>query len=161
MKTKIFILVILFILFSLFTGEAYAFEKSSGSSAMLAKAGEINSEDNRVKTLRSFFEYYNSPLSSYAQVFIDRADEYNLDWRLVEAISGVESTFGLEIPYGTYNAWGWGIYGNNVTYFKSWEDGITTISKGLRENYIDRWGATNIYEIGAIYAASPTWAVRV
>ncbi len=45
--------------------------------------------------------------------------------------------------------------------FSSWNEGIETISKGLRENYIDKWGAKDVYQIGKLYAASPTWAERV
>jgi len=84
-----------------------------------------------------------------------------LDWKLVAAISGVESTFGQQIPYESFNGWGWGIYGDNVIRFSSWKQGIETVSQGLRTNYIDKWGARDVYEIGALYAASPTWAQRV
>ena len=90
--------------------------------------------------------------------FIKTADEYNLDWKLVAAISGVESTFGKEIPNDSYNAWGWGVYGDNVIRFKSWTDGIETVSQGLRQRYMDQWGGKDIYQIGAMYASSPAWA---
>ena len=136
-------------------------ENSSRSSAVLADARGVSLSDNRVKILREFLESYNSPLAPFAGTFVETADIYNLDWRLVTAISGVESTFGQQIPANSYNGWGWGIYGNNVTYFSSWEDGIQTISKGLREKYMDMAGTDNIYAVGSSYAASPTWAVRV
>ena len=144
----------------LFSPRVFA-QNSSGSSAVLADARSAFYSDNRVKILREFLESYNSPLAPFSQVFVENADTYNLDWRLVAAISGVESTFGQQIPQGSYNGWGWGIYGNNVIYFSSWEDGIQTISKGLRERYMTQRGAANVYEIGSTYAASPTWAVRV
>lgn len=117
-------------------------------------------KDNRVAILKEFLETYNSPLAENSEDFVKSADKYDIDWKLVAAISGVESTFGKQIPNNSYNGWGWGVYGDNVIYFKSWSDAIETISKGLRENYIDR-GATNIYAIGRIYAASQTWAQRV
>ena len=127
----------------------------------MADSQTLALSDNRVKILREFLESYNSPLAPFARVFVETADTNNLDWKLVAAISGVESTFGQQIPQDSYNGWGWGIYGNHVTYFSSWEDGIQIISKGLRENYIDKWGATNVYEIGRMYAASGTWASHV
>ncbi len=34
------------------------------------------------------------------------------------------------------------------------------MAHGLRVNYINK-GAKNIYDIGHIYASSPTWAIRV
>ena len=161
MKNKI-LFVLSFVILSIFILAPKVFaENSSKSSAVLADARSVFLSDNRVKILREFLESYDSPLAPFSQEFVENADNYNLDWRLVAAISGVESTFGHQIPSGSYNGWGWGVYGDNVIYFSSWEDGIQTISKGLRERYMDQRGATNVYEIGRTYAASPTWAVRV
>jgi hypothetical protein len=140
---------------------AYAQESSASSaSTKLPKTIQLG-VDSRVKILTSFLKQYDSPLVPYAADFVETADKYNLDWRLVAAISGVESTFGKEIPSNSYNAWGWGVYGDNVIRFKSWNDGIEIVSQGLREKYMDQWGGDNIYEIGAMYAASPAWAGHV
>jgi hypothetical protein len=117
--------------------------------------------DSRVKILASFLKQYDSPLTPYANDFVQMADKYNLDWKLVAAISGVESTFGKEIPPASYNAWGWGVYGDNVTRFSSWDEGIATISQGLRERYMDQWGGENIDKIGAMYASSGAWSGHV
>jgi hypothetical protein len=139
-----------------------ASEITSGTSASLQQSTFIaKGEDNRGKILKKFLEKHSSPLVAHSYVFIKHADKYNLDWRLVASISGVESTFGKFIPYNSYNGWGWGVYGENVIYFSSWEEGIETISRGLRENYIDKWGAEDVYAIGSIYAASPRWAGNV
>lgn len=115
--------------------------------------------DERAKILQEYLFRYNSPLRNHTQDFVEAADLYSLDWKLVAAISGVESTFGKAIP-GGYNAWGWGVYGTQAIYFKSWRDGIYTVSAGLRQNYLDK-GLTNPYEINRIYAASPTWGSHV
>lgn len=133
----------------------------SGSSANLYEDSFVKPSDTRAKILKEYLNQHSSPLEENAKDFVRYADEFNLDWRLVAAISGVESTFGKFIPYDSYNAWGWGVYGNNVIYFSSWKEGIGTISKGLRENYINKMETDNIYRIGRLYAASPTWAVRV
>ena len=117
--------------------------------------------DNRAQILRFFLEQYNSPLADHAQTFIDQADANHIDWKLVAAISGVESTYGEAIPPYSYNAWGYNVYGTNVRRFSSWDDGITVVSHDLRTIYMDQRGATNVYQIGATYAASPTWASRV
>lgn len=116
--------------------------------------------DNRAKILRDYFAKYNSPLQYHAQDFIDAADENEIDWRLVPAIAGVESTFGKFIPTNTYNGWGWGVYGDQALGFKSWRDGIFTVSGGLKKNYIDR-GLKDPYAMNRVYAASPTWGVKV
>ena len=149
-----------FLVLSLFTQKINA-QNASGSSASLQPTLSIKVDDNRVKIIKNFLDKYNSPLAKYANTFVERADNYGIDWKLVASISGVESTFGKHIPYNSYNGWGWGVYGNNVMYFSSWENGIETVSKGLRENYINKWGAENVYEIGKYYASSPTWASRV
>jgi len=161
---KKYLIILISILFLGITSQtAFAEEKAAVTSAkvILASAGKEQTEDNRAKILKSFFDEHNSPLSDYADDFVKQADKYNLDWKLVAAISGVESTFGLAIPPNSYNGWGWGVYGDNVHYFNSWDDGIETVSQGLREQYMDKWGATNIYEIGSLYAASPAWASHV
>jgi len=139
----------------------YAQEFSAGSSAALLKPSNQKTSDSRVRILREYLEKYNSPLVPYAGTFVENADKYNLDWKLVAAISGVESTFGREIPNDSYNGWGWGIYGDNMIRFSSWTEGIQTISEGLRTKYMNQWGAKDVYQIGKLYAASPTWAQRV
>lgn len=161
MKNKI-LLAVLAAVILIIPQTTYAQERASVSSATI-QVPEILREgsDNRAKILKKYLEIHDSPLKDNAKDFVYYADKYNLDWKFVAAISGLESTFGQQIPYNSYNAWGWGIYGDNMIRFNSWEEGIKTISQGLRERYINGWGASNVYEIGAIYAASPTWAQRV
>lgn len=115
--------------------------------------------DTRANILAHYLANFNSPLQYHAQDFIDAADTYQLDWRLLPAIAGVESTFGKQIP-GGYNGWGWGVYGDQAIYFNSWKDAIFTIAKGLRENYFNK-GLTEPYAINRVYAASPFWGSRV
>ena len=141
---------------------AQASSKIAASSAAFTKISSLAVKtDNRAEILHDYLMKRNSPLAPNAKDFIEQADKYNLDWRFVAAISGLESGFGKQIPQNSYNGWGWGIYGDNVKYFSSWSDAIETISQGLRENYIDKMGTSDIYRIGHRYASSPTWAVRV
>lgn len=120
---------------------------------------EAKKIDPRAKILSKYLAKYNSPMQYYAQDFIDASQTYGLDWKLLPAIAGVESTFGKRIP-GGFNAYGWGVYGTQAIYFSSWRDGMFTIAKGLRENYLNK-GLTDPYSINRIYAASPTWGARV
>lgn len=155
MKVK---LAFAFLLFLVVTPQPIYAQTKSASATLAYHEVEV---DYRAKTLQAFLEKYSSPLSKYADTFVEEADINGLDWRLLAAISGVESTFGKQIPYNSYNAWGWGIYGTNAIYFSSWEEAIKVISKGLSENYIEPLGTDDVYAIGRIYAASPTWAQRV
>lgn len=120
---------------------------------------EVKKADKKALILAKYLERYDSPLQYHAQDFVEAADMNGLDWKLLPSIAGVESTFGKHIP-GGYNAYGWGVYGNNALYFKSWRDGMFTVAKGLRENYINR-GLTNPYSMNRIYAASPEWGWKV
>src|SRR5688572_7783897 len=47
--------------------------------------------DPRAKILADYLEKRNSPMKNQAQDFIDAADHYGIDWKLVPAIAGVES----------------------------------------------------------------------
>lgn len=115
--------------------------------------------DSQAKVLADYLRRHDSPLQYSAQDFIDASREYDLDWRLVAAIAGVESTFGKAIP-GGYNAWGWGVYGNQAIYFKSWKEGIFVISEGLKKGYVDK-GLNNPHFMNKFYAASPAWGGNV
>ena len=157
----IFTVISVALLLLISRSDSYAFGQASGSSATLNPTISQKPYDNRVEILESFLESYDSPLVPFARDFVESADRYNLDWRLVASIAGLESTFGKHIPYNSYNGWGWGVYGNNVIRFKSWPEGIETISKGLRENYLKDKPESDPYFIGPTYAASPTWAQRV
>ena len=105
---------------------------------------------------------HNSPLVEESGHFIAEADRLGLDWKLVAAIAGTESTFGKRVPSGSYNAWGWGIPtgAQSGIAFNSWKKGITTVSEGLKYRYVNR-GAVSVEQIGRIYAASPRWAGNV
>lgn len=124
-----------------------------------ARVSNAKKVDKKALILAKYLQKYDSPLQYHAQDFVDAANANGLDWKLLPSIAGVESTFGKHIP-GGYNAWGWGVYGNQALGFRSWKEGIFIISKGLKENYVNR-GLTNPYEMNRIYAASPSWGGKV
>lgn len=127
-------------------------------SATIKTGASADGFDYRVENLRNFLAKFDSPLVPYSQDFVDYADLYGLDYRLVPSISGVESTFGKQIPYKSYNAYGW-VNGNYS--FKSWTDSINVVSSTLRTNYIDK-GAASIPKIARRYAPpSTTWGSKV
>jgi len=166
MKRRIFTILLLagLTLFTAITPQkAIASEQTSDASAILADPQNVQvvKHDNRAEILRAYLAQYNSPLADHADTFIKEADANQLDWRMVAAIAGVESGYGKAIPAYSYNVWGFGVYGSNVRRFESWDDGITVVTTALRQEYMNARGATNVYEIGATYAASPTWASRV
>lgn len=151
-----------FIIFAFICGgEALAYEQASGSSATLNNEIARVKIDNRARILEKFLLDRKSPLAPHANTFVEAADKYNLDWRLVASIAGLESSFGIHQPAGSHNGWGWGYNNGTVKHFDSWDEAIEEISKGLRENYLKDRPYSDPYIIGPTYAASPTWAVRV
>lgn len=115
-------------------------------------------QDERVRKLEAYFAKHNSPLKPYAYEFVYYADVYQLDWKLVPAISGVESTFGKHIPFNSYNAYGWA---NGAYKFTSWENSIEHVTKTLREKYYDR-GLTTVPKMSRVYCPpNPAWGLKV
>lgn len=93
----------------------------------------IKSEkDNRVEKLRIYLESKNSPYSDKADFFVKTADKYKIDYTLLPAISGIESSFGLYLVNGSHNPFGWG---GGYIYYDSWEDCIESVAKGIATNY--------------------------
>lgn len=93
--------------------------------------------DGRVANLKSFFRKYNSPLYYHAEKIIEVSDKYEFDYRLLPAIAMQESNLCRVIPENSHNCWGWGIYGTQVIRFKSYDEAIETVAKGIKRDYID------------------------
>lgn len=160
MRTKLFVVLFMFFFItSILPQKIQAQEKASGSSATFHDILAQQALDNRATVLRNYLEAQQSPLAPYAPEFVQQADLYKIDWKLLVAISGVESTFGKEVP--CTNAWGFGVYGDQTLCFTSYDAAIRTISQTLRTQYMDKWKETDIYSIGHSYASSPTWATHV
>lgn len=154
MRIILTILVFFFLAFYFYTQP-----KKEGVKAEVKTEITASKLDKEAEILAKYLARHNSPLQYHAQDFVDAAKTYGLDWKLVPAIAGVESTFGKFIP-GGYNGWGWGVYGTQALYFKSWKDAIFIVSKGLKEDYISR-GLLDPYSMNKRYAASPVWGAKV
>ncbi len=98
----------------------------------------VGKSDGRALLIQRFFEGYNAPLAKYADTFVEVADRYHLDYRLLPAISMQESNGGKRIPKNSNNPFGYGIYGSKILRFTSFDQAIAAVGQGLRQNYIDR-----------------------
>jgi hypothetical protein len=87
-------------------------------------------EDQREEILKAYLKAKNSPLAEYAVVFIDVADKYNLDWKFLPAIAGIESSFARHQLKDSHNPFGWG---GGYIYFDSYEEAIWTVGEGLHK----------------------------
>lgn len=99
---------------------------------------DIKIADGRVANLKAFFRKYYSPLYDYADLIVSVSDQNQFDYRLLPAIAMQESNLCRYIPENSYNCWGWGIYGNTVTRFSSYDEAITTVAQGIKEEYINK-----------------------
>lgn len=162
MKTKalvVFLSILLIFSLSRQVSAEKLVEKEPVQNNSISSEIEAKKLDNKARILSAYLANFDSPLQYHAQDFIDASEAYGVDWKLIPAIAGVESTFGKHIP-GGFNAWGWGVYGTQAIYFSSWRDGIFTLAKGLREGYLNK-GLNDPYSMNRIYAASPSWGTKV
>lgn len=119
----------------------------------------IIESDARPTIINKFFIAHSSPMTGLGKIIVAEADKNKIPFNLLPAIAMCEGNAGKVMPEGSFNTYGWGIYGNKVTRFASWEEGIAAVSKGLRTNYYDR-GLTTIEAIMARYAppSEGSWA---
>lgn len=161
---RIITLIMAFFVFGLIAAPVHAdgVSTSDPSAKTDYSALAATGADNRSAVLHAYLASKDSPMANEAGYFVSEADRLNLDWKLVAAIAGVESTFGQHIPTGSYNAFGWGVFTGmqDGVHFASWKDGIHEVSEGLRTRYMNK-GAVTVDQIGRIYAASPTWSYKV
>jgi len=107
---------------------------------------KLNEDKLKAQKIELFFRVNrnNAPLADYAEKFVEVANKYGLDYRLLPAIATIESSGGKN-NFRKYNAWGWG----NKS-FSSFEEGIEIVGKGLKNNYIEK-GMDTVEEIAPIY----------
>jgi hypothetical protein len=124
--------------------------------------GEASPSDARTEIVKKYLSKYDSPLTPFASYIVEIADKYHIDFRLLPSIAQQESNLCKVIPSKSYNCWGWGIYTNSSVGFGSYEEAIETVSRGLKEKYIDN-GLTTPEQIMSRYTpASPgSWAKGV
>ncbi len=114
------------------------FNFSSGPMVLGAYQSEVKLSDSRIANLKAFFRKYNSVLYDKADLIVSVSDRYQFDYRLLPAIAMQESNLCRYIPEGSHNCWGWGIYGDTVTKFDSYDEAIETVAKGIKQEYIDK-----------------------
>lgn len=135
------------------------FENTPITETILETGISITPQDvirsQQIENIRIYLSKRNSPLAQYANEFVDAANHYNIDYRIVAAISIVESGGGKH-NFKPYNAWGWG-----TQSFENWKDGIWTISEGLSKYY--EKGADTPQKIAKSYCPphSIKWAKNV
>lgn len=119
----------------------------SGTNTAYATELDLRSEQLRTVLLK-----YNSPMIGLEDVLIATAEKYDLDWTLMAAIAGTESSFAKRMPYQCINPYGWGIYGDNKICFESLEASIESVASGLASKY----NTTSLESIARTYNSVST-----
>ncbi|MCS7025793.1 MAG: hypothetical protein NZV14_13410 [Bryobacteraceae bacterium] len=83
-------------------------------------------KDPRLIRLERFFRKYSCPITPLSRDFLQAADAYQLDWRLLPSIAFVESSGGKN--YRNNNIFGWG---NAEIPFPSVRDGIYAVAERM------------------------------
>ncbi|MFH1547569.1 MAG: hypothetical protein ABIC57_03725 [bacterium] len=117
------------------------------------RSADIVSVRERTRQVESFYNKWNSPMAVNAEFIVETADHFGIDWRLIPAISIVESSGG-RINFRPYNAFGWGSQS-----FSSFEHSIYIVTEGLALRY----GSDNPYVIAYTYCPPNAlgWANKV
>ena len=110
--------------------------------------------DPRLHALRSFFAKAGCPAQAYSHVFLEAADNYNLDWRLLPSISFVESTGGKRARNN--NLFGWD---SGNARFSSPSAGIHKVGYALANSR--RYKDKELDELLAIYNPNTEYAPKV
>jgi len=110
--------------------------------------------DHRFHLLKKFFRKAACPAERYAQAFLDAADRYGLDWRLLPSLSFIESTGGKAARKN--NLFGWN---SGKAEFDSPVDGIREVGYRLANSslYKDK----DLDEVLATYNSNADYPERV
>jgi len=111
-------------------------------------------QDPRLQALRHFFQRAACPAQEYSRVFLEAADIYDLDWRLLPSISFVESTGGKSAKNN--NLFGWD---SGHAQFSSPSAGIHEV--GYRLTHSDLYRNKDTDGILATYNPQPEYIAKV
>lgn len=164
----IFSLLFLFLISNQKNNPSLSFEKTPRVAYAAVPADNqamiitINGKDARIAAVKSFFSFYKSALTPYADEIVKAADKYGLDYKLLPAIAMQESTLCKKAPKNSFNCWGFGIYGKKVTKFSNYNEAIDTVTKTLATKYKAQ-GLETPEEIMSKYnpVSQGTWATGV
>jgi hypothetical protein len=110
--------------------------------------------DPRLESLERFFQKAACPALRYASEFLEAADIYDLDWRLLPSISYVESSGGKAAQNNNWFGWDSG-----RARFASATDGIHQV--GYQLTHSELYRDKDVDAILATYNPSSEYAVKV
>ncbi|MCW2949893.1 MAG: conjugal transfer protein [Thermoleophilia bacterium] len=130
-------------------GVAAAAEPGSPAVIEASAAGTPATAGTTATQLDAYLAGKGSPMAGQGAALMASGGRWQIDPRLIVAISGAESSFGA-ITCAPYNAWGYGCP-NGPFHFSSWAEGIDRIAQGLRTDYLSE-GRVSVALINLKYA---------
>ena len=127
---------------------------------------KVATKDSRAQKIDGVFKEYACPMEGMGNTFVEEADKNGIPWWLVASVSFQESGCGKKAPVvdgvSSYNAWGWGIYGDNLHMFENWARGVERVSRYFGENFYSQ-GVTDTCEIMKTYTppSNGSWCYGV
>lgn len=115
----------------------------------------VLAKDPRITRLERFFEHYNCPTPYYVSEYLRASDGYDLDYRLLPAISVRESLCGV-FEQRLNNYWG---YHPDRQSFPSVEAGIDYVARQLAQNHYYR--GKSLPEKLFVYNPRPAYPIEV
>jgi hypothetical protein len=114
---------------------------------------ELSEQEKKADRIRNFYSRWDAPMADQALYIVEVSEHFGIDWRLIPAISVVESSGG-NYCFKPYNPFGWG-----KTGFNSFEEAIYTVARGLAHGY----GTDDPYIIGPTYnpVTPDAWSSKV
>jgi hypothetical protein len=101
----------------------------------------------------AYLQQKHSAMAGIGATLENLARQYNLDPRLIVAISGAETTFGKNVC-ATNNAWNWFHKGScPPSTFVSYDEGLEHVTKFMRRSYLNK-GYTTVPLIKEKYCTS-------
>jgi hypothetical protein len=111
-------------------------------------------KDPRFQALKNFFQKANSPAKYYAGVFLEAADDYGLDWRLLPSLAFVESGGGKAALRNNWFGWNSG-----RSAFRTPGAGIHVT--GFRLAFSELYRRKNLAQVLQTYNSGPDYAPTV
>jgi hypothetical protein len=111
-------------------------------------------QDPRSETLHRFFQQCDCPAQEFSDTFLEAADQFDLDWRLLPSISFIESTGGKHASNN--NLFGWD---SGHAEFSSMAAGIHTVASRLANSTLYR--DKSLDEILSTYNPDTEYAGKV
>ncbi len=130
--------------------QAVTVSQTSEVASSVITTPEVQIRKKHAEAIDTFFKNHGSILEGYGDKFVDEAEENDIDYRLLVAISGRETTFGENMcknPKAPNNPFG---YGSCRFGFKSIDQSIEKVSASLggnNKNTARHYGGLNTKQI--------------